>query len=55
MEFEEEVDLLMSSDIIVAQMSTKDVHFSRSQSGMEEKFQLWSNSESRQTLTAARQ
>jgi hypothetical protein len=32
-EFEEEVDLLMSSDVIVAQMSTKDVQFIRSQSG----------------------
>lgn len=33
MEFEDEVDLLMSSDIIVAQLVTKDVQFTRSQSG----------------------
>lgn len=32
-QFEEEVDLLMSSDIIVAQLVTKDVEFTRSQSG----------------------
>jgi hypothetical protein len=33
MEFEDEVDLLMSSDIIVAQLATKEVQFTRSQSG----------------------
>jgi hypothetical protein len=33
LEFEDEVDLLMSNDIIMAQMSTKDVNFGRSQSG----------------------
>lgn len=32
-EFEEEVDLLMSSDIIVAELQTKHVQFNRSQSG----------------------
>ena len=34
------MDLLMSSDIIVAQMSTKDVQFIRSQSGNETEFIL---------------
>jgi len=32
-EFEDEVDILMSNDIIMAQMSTKDVQFERAQSG----------------------
>ncbi|XP_014679124.1 PREDICTED: ankyrin repeat domain-containing protein 13C-like [Priapulus caudatus] len=32
-EIEEEVDILMSSDIVAAQMSTKSITFSRSQSG----------------------
>ncbi|XP_025109257.1 ankyrin repeat domain-containing protein 13C-like isoform X2 [Pomacea canaliculata] len=33
LELEEEVDILMSSDIIAAQMSTKNITFSRAQSG----------------------
>ncbi|XP_021965283.1 ankyrin repeat domain-containing protein 13C [Folsomia candida] len=33
MEFDDEIDLLMSSDIIVAQLVTKEVQFARSQSG----------------------
>ena len=32
-ELEEEVDILMSSDIVAAQMSTKRISFSRAQSG----------------------
>ena len=33
MELEEEVDILMSSDIVAVQMSTKKITFTRSQSG----------------------
>ncbi len=33
MEIEDEVDILMSSDIVAAQMSTKNITFSRAQSG----------------------
>ena len=33
MEFEDEVDLLMSGDIISAQVSTKPISFSKAQSG----------------------
>ena len=32
-EIEDEVDILMSSDIVAAQMSTKNITFSRAQSG----------------------
>lgn len=32
-ELEDEVDILMSSDIMAAQMSTKNITFSRAQSG----------------------
>ena len=32
-EIEDEVDILMSSDIVAAQMSTKNISFSRAQSG----------------------
>lgn len=32
-EVEDEVDILMSSDIVAAQMSTKSISFSRAQSG----------------------
>lgn len=33
MEIEDEVDLMMSTDIVTAQMSTKSITFSRAQSG----------------------
>ena len=33
MEIEDEVDILMSSDIMAAQMSTKGITFSRAQTG----------------------
>lgn len=33
MEIEDEVDILMSSDIMAAQMSTKSITFTRAQSG----------------------
>lgn len=33
MEIEDEVDLMMSNDIMTAQMSTKSITFSRAQSG----------------------
>lgn len=33
MEIEDEVDILMSSDILAAQMSTKSITFTRAQSG----------------------
>jgi len=33
LEIEDEVDILMSSDIMVAQMSTKGITFSRAQTG----------------------
>lgn len=33
MEIEDEVDLMMSTDIVTAQMSTKLITFSRAQSG----------------------
>ena len=33
MEFEDEVDLLMSGDIISAQISTKPINFTKAQSG----------------------
>ncbi len=33
LEFDDEIDLLMSSDVIVAQLVTKEVQFNRSQSG----------------------
>ncbi len=32
-EFDDEVDLLMSGDIISAQISTKPIHFTKAQSG----------------------
>lgn len=32
-EIEDEVDILMSSDIVAAQMSTKGISFSRAQTG----------------------
>lgn len=32
-EMEDEVDILMSSDIVAAQMSTKQITFSRAQTG----------------------
>lgn len=33
MEIEDEVDILMSSDILAAQMSTKSITFTRAQTG----------------------
>lgn len=33
MEIEDEVDILMSSDIVAVQMSTKSITFTRAQSG----------------------
>lgn len=33
MEIEDEVDLMMSTDIVTAQMSTKSITFARAQSG----------------------
>lgn len=33
MEIEDEVDLLMSTDILAAQISTKSINFARAQSG----------------------
>lgn len=33
MEIEDEVDLLMSTDILAAQISTKSIYFVRAQSG----------------------
>lgn len=33
MEIEDEVDLLMSTDILAAQISTKSISFARAQSG----------------------
>lgn len=33
MEIEDEVDLLMSTDILAAQISTKSIYFARAQSG----------------------
>lgn len=46
MEIEDEVDILMSSDIMAAQMSTKSITFTRAQTGwiFREDRKVWQNS-----------